>query len=72
MAQGQAAPYGFAYPPLVSDLALFPRRHFHELMKLTAVTLCYVGFLRFSDLMVIQWQEVRFLPTHMELFLEKS
>jgi hypothetical protein len=44
----------------------------HELMKLTAVTLCYVGFLRFSDLMVIQWQEIRFLPTHMELFLEKS
>jgi integrase len=41
-------------------------------MKLAAVTLCYVGFLRFSDLMLIQWQEIRILPTHMEFFLEKS
>jgi integrase len=41
-------------------------------MKLTAVTLCYVGFLRFSDLMRVQWQEIRMLSTHMELFLEKS
>lgn len=44
----------------------------HTLMKLTAVILCYVAFLRCSDLLAIQWQEIRFLPTHMELFLEKS
>jgi integrase len=41
-------------------------------MKLSAVVLCYVGFLRFSDLIIVQWHEIRFLPSHMELFLEKS
>jgi hypothetical protein len=44
----------------------------HELMKLSAVVLCYVGFLRFLDLIIVQWHEIRFLPLHMELFLEKS
>lgn len=44
----------------------------HTRMKLLAVVLCYAGFLRFSDLMIVQWQEIRFLPTHMELFLEKG
>jgi integrase len=43
-----------------------------SVMKLTAVTLCYAGFLRFSDLMMIQWQEIRFLSSHMEIFLEKG
>ncbi|GAQ93289.1 hypothetical protein KFL_014200010 [Klebsormidium nitens] len=41
-------------------------------MKLTAVTVSYAGFFRFSDLIRIQWHEIRFLPSHMELFLEKS
>ena len=49
-----------------------PSANLHTLMKLSAVTLCYVGFLRCSDLLRVQWQEVRFLPTHMEFFLEKS
>jgi hypothetical protein len=44
----------------------------HDWMRLTAVCLSYIDFLRFSDLMVIQWHEIRFLPSHMELFLEKS
>jgi hypothetical protein len=30
-----------------------PGHTLHDLMKLAAVTLCYVGFLRFSDLMLI-------------------
>ncbi|GAQ83018.1 Sec14p-like phosphatidylinositol transfer family protein [Klebsormidium nitens] len=41
-------------------------------MKLLSVLLCYAGFLRFSDVILVQWHEIRFLPTHMELFLEKS
>jgi hypothetical protein len=41
-------------------------------MKLVSVTLCYVGLVRFSDLMVIQWHESRFFPSHMEIFLEKT
>jgi hypothetical protein len=41
-------------------------------MKLTAICLSYTGFLRFSDFMAIRWQEIRFLPSHMELFIEKS
>lgn len=44
----------------------------HTRMKLMAVILCYAGFLRFSDLIIVQWHEIRFLPSHMELFLEKS
>jgi hypothetical protein len=44
----------------------------HSVMKLTAICLCYAGFLRFLDRMTVQWQEIRFLPTHMELFVEKS
>jgi hypothetical protein len=51
----------------------FSDRHsLHDLIKLVSVTLCYIGFLRFSGLMVIQWYEVRFLPSHMEIFLEKT
>jgi hypothetical protein len=44
----------------------------HSVIELTAVSLCYTGFLRFSDLMTIQWHEIRFLPSHMEIFLEKG
>jgi hypothetical protein len=51
----------------------FPAQHsLHDLMKLVAVTLCYVGFFRFSDLMVIQWHEIRFLLSHMEISSEKT
>jgi integrase len=41
-------------------------------MRLTAIVLCYAGFLRYSDLMTVQWQEILFFPSHMELFLEKT
>ncbi|GAQ87894.1 hypothetical protein KFL_003850140, partial [Klebsormidium nitens] len=41
-------------------------------MKLAAISLCYAGFFRFSDLMTVQWQEIRFESSHMECFLEKS
>jgi hypothetical protein len=51
----------------------FPAQHtLHDLMKLAAIKLCYTGFLRFSDLMIVQWHEIRFLPTHMELFLKHT
>jgi hypothetical protein len=49
-----------------------PGSSLHDWMRLTAVVLAYVGFLRFSDLMVIQWNEIRFFDTHMELFLKKT
>jgi hypothetical protein len=44
----------------------------HTVMKLSNICLCYAGFLRFSDVMTVQWHEIRFLSSHMELFLEKS
>jgi hypothetical protein len=49
-----------------------PSANLFDLMRLSAVTLCFAGFLRFSDLMTVQWHEIRFFPSHMELFLEKS
>jgi hypothetical protein len=44
----------------------------HAFMKLLTICLYCAGFLRFSDVMTVQWHEIRFLPNHMELFLEKS
>jgi hypothetical protein len=44
----------------------------HHLMKLVAITLCFVGFLRYSDLMVVQWEELLFFPTHMEVVYKKE
>jgi integrase len=49
-----------------------PGATLHDMMRLAAIVLCYVGFLQFSDLMTVQWQEIQFFLTHMELFLEKS
>lgn len=49
-----------------------PGATLHDMMRLAAIVLCYVGFLRFSDLTTVQWQEILFFPTHMELFLEKT
>jgi hypothetical protein len=50
-----------------------PSANLHQLMKLTAVTLCYVLFLRFDDLVAIQWQSIKFVAqSHMELFLPDS
>jgi hypothetical protein len=49
-----------------------PSSNLHSVMKLAAVCLCYSGFFRFSDLMIIQWQKIRFLPSHMEFLLEKG
>lgn len=50
-----------------------PSANLHQLMKLTAVTLCYVLFLRIDDLVAIQWQSIKFVAqSHMELFLPDS
>jgi hypothetical protein len=49
-----------------------PQSSLHDLMRLTAIVLTYVGFLRFSDVMIIQWEEIRFFESHMEFFLEKT
>jgi hypothetical protein len=45
-----------------------PSANIHQLMKLTALTLCYVSFFRFDDLVAIQWQSIKFVAqSHMEL-----
>ncbi|GAQ91382.1 DNA Adenine methyltransferase [Klebsormidium nitens] len=45
----------------------------HQLMKLTAITLCYTSFLRNDDLVAISWQSIRFVAqSHMELFIPDS
>jgi hypothetical protein len=55
------------------DLWLYaPCSSLFDVMRLTAVVLFYVGFLRHSNVMVIHWDEISFFPTHMELFLEKT
>jgi hypothetical protein len=51
---------------------LSPACTLHMVMKLTAVCLAYACFLVFLDIMAVEWQEISFLPTHMELFIEKS
>jgi hypothetical protein len=55
------------------DLWLYaPSSSLFDVMRLAAVVLSYVGFLWYSDLMMIRWDELRLSPTHMELFLEKT
>jgi hypothetical protein len=49
-----------------------PGSNLFKLMQLSAICLSYVGFLRYSDLIVVRWHEILFFPTHMEVFLEKS
>jgi hypothetical protein len=50
-----------------------PSAKLHQLMKLTAVTLCYVSFFRFDDLVAIQWQSIKFVgELHMELLIPDS
>ena len=71
--QNVKAPLLASYVRKLFDLWRWsPESSLHSIMKLTAVALCFAGFLRFSDMMTIQWPEIRFLPTHMELFLERS
>jgi hypothetical protein len=50
-----------------------PSANLHQLMKLSALTLCYVAFLRFDDLIAIQWQSIKFVAqSHMELIIPDS
>jgi hypothetical protein len=45
----------------------------YQLTKLTAITLCYVSFLHFDDLISIQWQSIKFVAqSHMELIIPDS
>jgi hypothetical protein len=42
-------------------------------MKLTAITLCYTSFLRFDELVAIQWQTIKFVSqSHIELLIPDS
>jgi hypothetical protein len=38
-----------------------PSANLHQLMKLTAISLCYTSFLRFDDLVTVQWQTIKFV-----------
>lgn len=50
-----------------------PHASLHHLMKATAITTCFVAFLRADSLLTLQWKDVRFVgQSHMELFLERS
>lgn len=50
-----------------------PSANFHQLMKIAAVTLCYVSFFRFDDLVAVQWQSIKFVgQSHMELLIPDS
>jgi hypothetical protein len=50
-----------------------PSTNLHRLMKLTAVTLCYVSLSRFDDLVAVQWQSIKFVrESHMELLIPDS
>ncbi|GAQ81891.1 hypothetical protein KFL_000940010, partial [Klebsormidium nitens] len=44
----------------------------HSLMKLTAIVLCYTSFFRYDDLVAVRWQDIKFLPSHAELFVPES
>lgn len=55
------------------DLWGGPTSNLHQLMKLAAITLCYTSFLRFDDLVAIQWQTIKFVSrSHMELLIPDS
>jgi hypothetical protein len=50
-----------------------PSASLHHLMKATAITVCFVAFLRADSLLSLQIEDIRFVgQSHMELFLERS
>ena len=50
-----------------------PNAPLNCLMMVTAITVCFTGFLRCDELLSIQWEQIRFVKqTHMELFVEKQ
>jgi hypothetical protein len=50
-----------------------PSAFLHHLMKATAITVCFVAFLRADSLLSLQIENIRFVgQSHMELFLERS
>jgi hypothetical protein len=49
-----------------------PQSTLADIMRLSTICLSFFAFLRYSVLVTIQWQEIQFLLTHIELFLEKS
>lgn len=50
-----------------------PSATLYQIMKLAAITLCYVSFLCYDDLVAVQWQSIKFVSqSHMEIFLPDS
>jgi integrase len=71
--QNQKKPLLASHIRRLFGLWLFaPASTLFDLMRLVAISTSYAGFLRYSDLMAVRWEEIMFFPTHMELFLEKS
>lgn len=71
--QNTKRPFLASHIRRIHSLWAGPSATLHQLMKTVAITLCFTGFLRCSDLLRINWHEVRFVgQSHMEFFLEKS
>jgi hypothetical protein len=50
-----------------------PSATLHQLMQLSAITLCYTSFFRYDDLVSVQWQSIKFVSrSHMELLVPDS
>jgi hypothetical protein len=50
-----------------------PSASLYDLMRTTAITLCFTAFIRCDELLNIQWNQIRFVgQSHMEIFLEKQ
>jgi hypothetical protein len=50
-----------------------PSASLYDLMRTTAITLCFAAFIRCDELLKIQWNQIRFVgQSHMEIFLEKQ
>ena len=43
-----------------------------DLMRVYSITLCFLGFLRGNEVISLEWQDILFTTTHMNLLLKKS
>lgn len=71
--QNQKRPFLASHIRRLFEIWGGPSASLNQLMKLTSVTLCFASFLRYDDLVAIQWQQIRFVSkSHMELIIPDS
>jgi hypothetical protein len=71
--QNQKKPFMASHIRRLFALWLFdPASNLFHMMRLVAICTSYVGFLRYSDLMTVRWEEIFIFPTHMEFLLKKT